>query len=557
MNNPRLLTILTLAALLAACQRETLPQGSGSASGARTVTLQAVFSDAPTHGTKVAISQDGSANTFWSVGDQIAVHVDDGSYHVFDLWDGDGTATATFEGEFSGSQDYYAVYPASAKVDANYGNSTLEVTLPASYTISGSMGNWSPVPMIATNSGSTLSFKHVGSVCRLTLDDVPAGTNKITVTFDKDVTGTFTVTDPGTAAPYIATTTGTTRRTVTFNLSSALAAETDGFVLNVPVPTGTYAGNMRVSASGGDNALVWIPNTRTISRATGIKTSTEALWRPPLTGSFTINSSGDKVSFSPGNLQYIGSAVSPYWKFAAHQFDSFRNTAGKNGNGASQDRDLFGWGTSGWNGSGVTSWINYQPWAMDNTDRSATYPDNTFGYGPDHPNNLTDYYRLGDWGQYNAIYISNRSLRYPAGTWWRTLTYNEWVYILKTRTPDSGIRFAKARVADVDGVILLPDDWSTTYYTLVNTNSGNSAYEDNVISESQWNTSFEPNGAVFLPVTGHRGPTQVWDVTHGYYWSSTSSTASSAVWILFGPSSLTQSGDSKHHGAAVRLVCDL
>lgn len=57
--------------------------------------------------------------------------------------------------------------------------------------------------------------------------------------------------------------------------------------------------------------------------------ATSSLWAKPavadangkLPGAFTINSNCDMVYFSQGNLQYIGSAETPYWKFADYQYE--------------------------------------------------------------------------------------------------------------------------------------------------------------------------------------------------------------------------------------------
>ena len=318
MNNISLLTILALATSLMACQRTLDPRETPGAEpgGTHKVVLQARLAEPG--GTKVAIDESNSGNFAWSAGDQIAVHSSDGNYHVLPLMDGAGTANALFEGELSGDQDFYAVYPASARVDAHYGDGTLQVTLPASYTISGSMGTASPIPMIAVNSGNALSFKYLCGMYRLSLDDVPSGTNQITVTFDKDVTGTFTVTNPGTDAPYIATTAGSTGRTVTFNLSSALAAETDGFVLNVPVPTGTYEENIKVVATGGTMFQAKIPNPRAIARATGRQIS-KAL-SVPFGGPFTYNDT--EYYISQGNMYKTadGYDLYPNWTGGLDQF---------------------------------------------------------------------------------------------------------------------------------------------------------------------------------------------------------------------------------------------
>jgi len=343
MNNIRLLTILALAASLAACQQEPQPPGPNGSVDTHSVTLQAVFGDAPGAGTKVAIADTYGANFAWSARDQIAVHSSDGSYHVLTLLTGAGEASATFEGELNGTQNYYAVYPATAKVDANYGNSTLQVTLPDSYTISGSMGTSSPLPMIAVNEGNTLTFNHVGAIYRLSLDDVPAGTTQITVTFDKDVTGTFTVTNPNSNAPFIATDAGSTGRTVTFTLSSALTAETDGFVLNVPVPTGTYAGNIKVVATGGTMFQAKIPNPRTITRASGRQIS-KALVNPipaGFGGPFTYG--GKEYYISQGNMYKTASGYALYsdWTGGLDQFGN--NERKPKSNQAATDNGYFTW----------------------------------------------------------------------------------------------------------------------------------------------------------------------------------------------------------------------
>ena len=49
-----------------------------------------------------------------------------------------------------------------------------------------------------------------------------------------------------------------------------------------------------------------------------------------LSGIFTINASGTTVQFSKGNLQYIGSASTPYWKFADNQWDYLGTSTNQN-----------------------------------------------------------------------------------------------------------------------------------------------------------------------------------------------------------------------------------
>ena len=231
-----------------------------------------------------------------------------------------------------------------------------------------------------------------------------------------------------------------------------------------------------------------------------------------LNGAFTINANGDQVHFSQGNLQYIGSAgngdennTGAYWKFADHQWDYL----GDNGQGSESktvDRDLFEWGTSGYN-HGANC---YQPWST-----SCSYSD-YYAYGSSNYN-LYDQTGQADWG-YNAI--SNGGNQENGG--WRTLTNDEWAYLLYTRSTSSGICYAKAQVNGVNGVILLPDDWSMSYYALNSTNTYNVNFSSNVITATQWST-LEQHGAVFLPAAGKRGGIGVFSAgSIGHYWSASS-----------------------------------
>ena len=123
------------------------------------------------------------------------------------------------------------------------------------------------------------------------------------------------------------------------------------------------------------------------------------------------------------------------------------------------------------------------------------------------------------------------------------------------RTTSSGIRYAKAKVNDVDGVILLPDDWSNDTYSLNNTNSSGASYSSNTITASQWST-LEQAGAVFLSAAGYRNGTSVYDVgSYGYYWSTSYYNSTSARIVYFNVSSLnTGINYLRYDGQSVRLV---
>ena len=134
-----------------------------------------------------------------------------------------------------------------------------------------------------------------------------------------------------------------------------------------------------------------------------------------------------------------------------------------------------------------------------------------YAYGQ-YTYNLYDQTGQADWG-YNAISNGGNTTNT-----WRTPTHEEWSYVFNERSTPSGIRYAKANVNNINGVILLPDDWSSNYYTLSATNQGYASFASNTITVSQWNT-LEQHGAVFLPVAGYRDGTSVSYVgSGGGYW---------------------------------------
>jgi len=251
-----------------------------------------------------------------------------------------------------------------------------------------------------------------------------------------------------------------------------------------------------------------------------------------LPGLFSV-SEDRKVRFSQGNLQYYPD--DDIWRFAEDQWDfvgglCFDDALGEMNvgtvfaNGTKCDNtkifkyyegwmDLFGWGTSGWDNGN----LYYHPY-----DHAAHDYETAF-YGPVGNFDLTGDYAQADWGVHNTI--SNGGSRQ-----WRTPTADELNYILLERDTPSGIRFVKAEVAGVRGLILLPDDWAISTFSF---DIGGYDYISNRILASEWLDVLEPAGAVFLPaaesrleVTGYEGIWYDYSVSYsmtscGYYWTST------------------------------------
>lgn len=222
-----------------------------------------------------------------------------------------------------------------------------------------------------------------------------------------------------------------------------------------------------------------------------------------INGSFSVSAT-QQVYFSQGNLQYQASTNT--WRFAENQWDYIGEDNANVSETYNGWIDLFAFGTSGYN-HGANK---YQPWST-----STNYSD-YFAYG-NQSYNLNDQTGQADWG-YNAI--SNGGNQENI---WRTLTQAEWSYLLETRETPSNIRFAKAILEGTNGLIILPDNWSTSNYVLNDTDNPEVSFSSNTITLQAWANSLEANGAVFLPAAGIRDGTHMeWVGQHGRYWSTNS-----------------------------------
>ena len=245
----------------------------------------------------------------------------------------------------------------------------------------------------------------------------------------------------------------------------------------------------------------------------------------PGSGSFVAKpfsvSSTKTVTFSPGNLQYH--PANNEWRFAPSQLDYIGND---NANISATYKgwiDLFGWGT----GNNPTN----------------TIEDN--GY----------YQTFVDWGV-------NKIGNYAPNTW-RTLTYAEWEYLIEER-PNYDKLIAVAQINGVNGLILLPDDW--TCPSGVTFKSG---FDDNfdgciecfgnyqTFSASDW-AKLEAAWAVFLPAAGGRVGSFVGEVQeYGYYWSATEEEDDEHANYLTIKSAEAFTNDyNRYSGESVRLVRD-
>ena len=268
-----------------------------------------------------------------------------------------------------------------------------------------------------------------------------------------------------------------------------------------------------------------------------------------INGQFTVSASGDQVYFSQGNLQATYDGTAWTWAFAANQYDYVGNAAANtsiNGNGIVSDNgtvDLFGWVGAN------SSFTGAAQYGISNSTTNSDYG-NTDGES-----------LKSDWG---TLAISNSGNAENSG--WRTLTSDEWTYLFNTRSASTvggteNARYAKAKVNDVQGVILFPDTYThpdgVTAPKGINA-TGDAGWNGNAYDATAWG-KMEAAGCVFLPAAGSRLGSSVNGVSsygyYGYYWSGTANGTNSAYFVYFGSSSLLPAADdSRYRGYSVRLV---
>ena len=272
-----------------------------------------------------------------------------------------------------------------------------------------------------------------------------------------------------------------------------------------------------------------------------------------LCNSYSI-AEGKTVAFSKGNLQYQASTAT--WRFAEEQYTVMGK--GNEKISATYDGwiDLFGWGTSGYNEKHPYLW-----------DAAHSF----FGDGMNSISG-TDY----DWGK-NAI--SNGENKPSI---WRTLTADEWGYLLFDR-PNAAKLVGAGTVNGQNGLFILPDnetdgifvdytgeevsfisfadkgaqhDGDYWYYGI----SG--AFSHNTYSIEEFKI-LESKGVVFLPSSAFRaqdtfmtGMTS--SIIEGYYWTGTPHNEEKAYIVyIFGNGLRSRTENFRSNGFSVRLVNDI
>jgi len=464
---------------------------------------------------------------------------------------------------------FWALYPAEIFTSVSDADRRINITLPPLQPYFTASNNRqavkAPIGAHLGTSGSTLTFTNLGALLAISIVN---NTDHSSITVDS-------VSVRATAIPlwgdgYISNYDQDTRYLA---LTSTLS-DHDSVVLARPgtTPDSRSASmGLQVSRQTPATVYVYVPSTQTPNRysitvhananGTPVTRRLEQSQANPNGGSLPLNSLAEvefplgtgsaeqypegaihgqfsvgeitRVYFSQGNLQYKASP-SATWRFAEHQWDfvgggNWTGTVPNSDNeslGATYTGwiDLFGWATSGYNQNlkpyTFTTTLGY-PWPNIGTMTVQT----TYPY---------------DWGSNPISNGGNEANK------WRTLTTQQWKYLLALRPFGNGNRglgysykFVTLSVDNrtIKGMLIFPDGY--TNQTNVSTSL----------------TSI-PEGCVFLPQCGYRSSTTVTNDNKGHYWTADGPANYRAYCVDFDDYEykILNTGHPMYEGHSVRLV---
>lgn len=443
----------------------------------------------------------------WTNGDQIAVWGDAGKGIYTTTNTGTYVTTFTFtDGEDPGDPNYTAVYPAS------WAQRQAIIFLPPVQTSQD--GRLETFPMMAKSSNSELVFKNLCGALRLRLQASGKSVTGIELAvYNSDIIfwGSYRI-DYNNGNPILSHyTNGSNQLLLSIATPQNISTQAKDFYIALPPATYGEGFTIRIYASDGSvcTKTITAGHSFTIER-NGIFTITlnnDNLQFEPnaglLSGEFSVSPTR-KVRFSQGNLMYTGfgthavatgGTVEGTWMFGegwnSNHGDAY----------SSKWIGEFAWGTSGWN-SGANFYLPYQG-VWDDSESQDFMP------GGDASNNLTGSYAYADWGVYNAIFNGGNQ---PG--LWRTLSAEEWDYLLNQRTGHS-IKWGVVAVGGWEpcGLVILPDRFNLPEGLSFNEGLGlEGEFSVNSYSYAQW-AQMEAAGAVLILADGSWSQGHCWTTT--------------------------------------------
>ena len=329
-------------------------------------------------------------------------------------------------------------------------------------------------------------------------------------------------------------------KTYTLNCSGVTLSAT-ATLFYIVVPAGAWGNGFTATVYASDDSE--LAEFSTSNAITFCATSATVMPEKKVEVVYSFSVSATKqVLFAPGNLQYTQSTNT--WSFASAQWEMLGTD---NVTGGSVESDPT-WGDSK-SGTALANKIDLFGWSGS---IGANFGVSTSYYLDDYKGSFVD------WG--------SKQIGSDASNTWRTLTNDEWDYLLKTRTNASSL-CGVAQVNGVNGLVFLPDNWrcpaGVTFNSGFHSTYGAEYYAAyQTFTADQW-SKLEFAGAVFLPAAGRRYTTGAEAVQYyGRYWSATEyangfGSFTNAGYLIFESNEAKMVNDGRASGCSVRLVKDL
>ena len=192
------------------------------------------------HVSRSALSDTGVFS--WLEGDKIDVYASDGNFYEFSLVDGAGTNKGDFSAELleGTTVSEYAVSPVglAPELDAD---GQLSLTLPVAYTWAGQQTH---APMLAEFEGSSLFFKNLGGLMKLSVANIKQGCRIEVSSATHQLAGTMVVSEDADGNAVLMSVEADANKLITFTSTSD--EEKQAFYLPLPVTEGNVKLNVKV-----------------------------------------------------------------------------------------------------------------------------------------------------------------------------------------------------------------------------------------------------------------------------------------------------------------------
>ena len=461
----------------------------------RTVTISAATENGD--GSKTAI--DG-LNVKWSENDQIKMNAES----VLTLTEGAGSTMGRFAGEVKGVGPYRIGYPAGK---TTYDGETLKLSIQAEWTYNVEKQE---VPMVAyaEKVGDDVQFRNAVNMLKLQLKGVGADDNAnklkriVLTSTTSNLSGDISVEFDGEGNPTFNAITDGEGLGKTMTVSFGDGLQLDETVQCVYIPLAKINGGdltVRFDCANGIYVEKKVTATEAFNAVNNMLDCGEVTVRAVPKFSVGKDGSGNPITveFSPGNLYWDGGA----FRFEANQWDTK----------PAYSETEEGYGT--WD----PSHVSHFKWS-------------------DEANAVTS-----DDSYIDDLFCANNFTVAGDSHTWRTLSKAEWDYLLNTRDNASSLRAWKELDGGTNkGLVILPDGTDASVMSSITTTE-----------------ALASRGAVFLPASGERNGTDVYNVgLCGEYWSRTPREGNEgyAYGMYFDSDYVYTGHDIRRIGYAVRLV---